>query len=59
MERPPSPVVDDWEIDISQLQIDAKIAAGAFSTLYRGTYCGQDVAVKILKDAQARLLCPV
>ena len=42
---------DDWEIDVSQLQIDAKVAAGSFSNLYRGRYCGQEVAVKILKDA--------
>lgn len=45
-------MVDDWEIDIAQLQIDAKIASGAFSNLYRGSYCGQEVAVKILKDVQ-------
>ncbi len=44
--------MDDWEIDITQLQIDAKIASGAFSNLYRGYYCGQEVAVKILKDVQ-------
>ncbi len=50
--RPASPVPDDWEIDITQLQIDAKVASGAFSNLYRGSYCGQEVAVKILKDVQ-------
>ncbi|GFH24910.1 uncharacterized protein HaLaN_22787 [Haematococcus lacustris] len=50
--RPASPAVDDWEIDITQLQIDAKVASGAFSNLYRGSYCGQEVAVKILKDVQ-------
>ncbi len=42
--------MDDWEIDITQLHIEAKIASGAFSNLYKGTYCGQEVAVKILKD---------
>lgn len=52
LERPASPAQDDWEIDIAQLQIDAKIASGAFSNLYRGNYCGQEVAVKILKDVQ-------
>jgi hypothetical protein len=96
MTRPASPAVDDWEIDITQLQIDAKVdedgvatsrdpalrtagvagrdiqclaclacthwavcvcmclqvASGAFSNLYRGSYCGQEVAVKILKDVQ-------
>lgn len=51
-QRPGSPAVDDWEIDIGQLQIDAKIASGAFSNLYKGSYCGQEVAVKILKDVQ-------
>ncbi|GFR45868.1 hypothetical protein Agub_g7320 [Astrephomene gubernaculifera] len=50
--RPDSPAVDDWEIDITQLHIEAKIASGAFSNLYKGTYCGQEVAVKILKDVQ-------
>lgn len=43
---------DDWEIDISQLHIDSKVAAGSFSNLYRGYYCGQEVAVKILKELQ-------
>ncbi|KAF8063034.1 STY17 [Scenedesmus sp. PABB004] len=47
-----SPAPDDWEIDISQLHIDAKVAAGSFSNLYRGYYCGQEVAVKILKEMQ-------
>lgn len=49
--RPGSPL-DDWEIDIAHLHIDAKIAAGSFSNLYKGYYCGQEVAVKILKDLQ-------
>lgn len=47
-----SPAPDDWEIDISQLHIDSKVAAGSFSNLYRGYYCGQEVAVKILKELQ-------
>ena len=29
-----------------------QVAAGSFSNLYRGSYCGQEVAVKILKDIQ-------
>ncbi|KAI8470540.1 MAG: kinase-like domain-containing protein [Monoraphidium minutum] len=45
-----SPAPDDWEIDIGQLHIDSKVAAGSFSNLYKGFYCGQEVAVKILKD---------
>lgn len=47
-----SPAPDDWEIDITQLHIDSKVAAGSFSNLYRGYYCGQEVAVKILKEMQ-------
>jgi len=34
--RGSSPTMDDWEIDISQLHIDAKVAAGSFSNLYKG-----------------------
>jgi hypothetical protein len=48
--RAGTPPPDDWEIDISQLQIDAKVASGSFSNLYKGSYCGQEVAIKILKD---------
>jgi serine/threonine protein kinase len=40
---------DDWEIDNSQLKYTSKLANGSFGDLYRGTYCGQDVAIKILK----------
>jgi hypothetical protein len=29
-----------------------QVAAGSFSNLYRGYYCGQEVAVKILKELQ-------
>jgi len=46
--------VNDWEIDLSQLQIVAKIAGGAYSNLYKGQYYGQDVAVKIIKDEKER-----
>lgn len=46
--------VNDWEIDVSQLQVVAKIAGGSFSNLYKGQYYGQDVAVKIIKDEEER-----
>ncbi|GJP75095.1 hypothetical protein CLOP_g5586 [Closterium sp. NIES-67] len=45
----PSDGRDDWEIDSQQLKLHHKIASGSFGDLYRGTYCGQDVAIKILK----------
>lgn len=41
--------IDDWEIDINQLKCNKKVASGSFGDLFRGTYCGQDVAIKILK----------
>jgi hypothetical protein len=44
--------MEDWEVDINQLDIESKLAQGSFGTLYKGTYCGQDVAVKILRDIQ-------
>ncbi|KAL5703705.1 non-specific serine/threonine protein kinase [Ranunculus cassubicifolius] len=40
----------DWEIDIRLLKIEEKIASGSCGDLYRGTYLGNDVAVKVLKS---------
>ncbi|KAL0434104.1 UNVERIFIED_CONTAM: Serine/threonine-protein kinase STY13 [Sesamum latifolium] len=37
-----------WEIDASKLQIRYIVAQGTYGTVYRGTYNGQDVAVKLL-----------
>lgn len=54
--QPPSPRTsgvlpdsDDWELDPADIVFHEKIASGAFGDLYRGTYCGQDVAIKILR----------
>lgn len=41
---------DDWELDPNDIVFHEKIASGAFGDLFRGTYCGQDVAIKILRN---------
>ncbi|XP_022140916.1 serine/threonine-protein kinase STY8-like isoform X2 [Momordica charantia] len=46
----PKDEVDVWEIDASLLIYEKKIVSGSFSDLYRGTFYGQDVAIKLLKD---------
>ncbi|KAI4381809.1 hypothetical protein MLD38_007848 [Melastoma candidum] len=49
----PSDGTDVWEIDPSQLKNEVKVASGSYGDLYRGTYCGQEVAIKILKPGRA------
>jgi len=39
---------EEWEIDLSKLDIRYVVAKGTYGTVYRGTYDGQDVAVKLL-----------
>jgi tRNA A-37 threonylcarbamoyl transferase component Bud32 len=48
-ERSTSPMPSEWEIDEKLLTYSEKIAQGAFGVLYLGQYCGQEVAVKVLK----------
>lgn len=43
---------DDWELDPAEIKFQERIASGAFGDLYKGTYCGQDVAIKILRNVQ-------
>ncbi|KAI9110650.1 hypothetical protein K1719_018516 [Acacia pycnantha] len=40
---------DVWEIEPKHLKYGNKVASGSFSELFRGTYCSQDVAIKVLK----------
>ena len=47
-----SPMVDDWELEPSEIAFQEKIASGAFGDLYKGAYCGQDVAIKIVRNVQ-------
>ncbi|WOL18901.1 serine/threonine-protein kinase STY46 [Canna indica] len=45
----PTDGTDVWEIDFKLLQFGNKVASGSYGHLYRGTYCSQDVAIKVLK----------
>ncbi|KAL8552983.1 hypothetical protein ACS0TY_001597 [Phlomoides rotata] len=45
----PDDGTDVWEIDPEYLQFESKVASGSYGDLYRGTYYGQEVAIKILK----------
>ncbi|KAI4346292.1 hypothetical protein L6164_007206 [Bauhinia variegata] len=40
---------DEWTIDLNKLSMGEPFAQGAFGKLYRGTYNGEDVAIKILE----------
>ncbi|CAL0314495.1 unnamed protein product [Lupinus luteus] len=45
----PSDGADVWEIDTNQLIYGNRVGSGSFGDLYRGTYCSQEVAIKVLK----------
>ncbi|KAM0951866.1 putative dual-specificity kinase TKL-Pl-4 family [Dioscorea sansibarensis] len=39
---------EEWEIDVSKLDVRYVLARGTYGTVYRGSYDGQEVAVKLL-----------
>ncbi|XP_057841092.1 serine/threonine-protein kinase STY8 isoform X1 [Cryptomeria japonica] len=41
---------DDCEVDRKLLKMERKVASGSCGDLYRGTYLGEDVAIKVLKQ---------
>ncbi|XP_052192340.1 serine/threonine-protein kinase STY46-like isoform X6 [Diospyros lotus] len=45
----PTDGTDVWEIDPKLLNFGTKIASGSYGDLYKGTYCSQEVAIKVLK----------
>ncbi|KAK3224421.1 hypothetical protein Dsin_011446 [Dipteronia sinensis] len=45
----PTDGTDVWEIDTRQLKIENKVASGSYGDLFKGTYCSQEVAIKMLK----------
>ncbi|XP_010531520.2 PREDICTED: serine/threonine-protein kinase STY46-like [Tarenaya hassleriana] len=45
----PNDGTDVWEINLKHLKFEKKIASGSYGDLYKGTYCSQEVAIKVLK----------
>ncbi|GMN38236.1 hypothetical protein TIFTF001_007478 [Ficus carica] len=45
----PDDGTDVWEINPRRLNFENLIASGSYGDLYKGTYCSQEVAIKILK----------
>ncbi|XP_021849666.1 serine/threonine-protein kinase STY46 [Spinacia oleracea] len=45
----PNDGTDVWEINPRRLKFENKVAAGSYGDLYKGTYCSQEVAIKVLK----------
>ncbi|KAJ7967113.1 putative Protein kinase [Quillaja saponaria] len=44
----PNDGTDVWELDTKYLIYGPKIASGSYGDLYKGTYCSQEVAIKVL-----------
>ncbi|KAL2457651.1 ACT-like protein tyrosine kinase family protein [Forsythia ovata] len=51
----PTDGTDVWEIDTRLLKFDSKVASGSFGDLYKGTYCSQEVAIKILMSERVNV----
>ncbi|KAM7470956.1 hypothetical protein LguiA_009139 [Lonicera macranthoides] len=45
----PTDGTDVWEIDPQHLKFGHHVASGSYGDLYKGTYCSQEVAIKVLK----------
>ncbi|XP_072993847.1 serine/threonine-protein kinase STY46-like isoform X2 [Typha latifolia] len=51
----PTDGTDVWELDVKLLSVDKKLASGSYGDVYHGTYCSQDVAVKVLNPERINL----
>ncbi|XP_020092515.1 serine/threonine-protein kinase STY46-like isoform X2 [Ananas comosus] len=51
----PTDGTDVWEIDVRLLKFGAKVASGSYGDLYHGTYCSQDVAIKVLNPERINM----
>uniref|UniRef100_A0ACD5XYH6 Uncharacterized protein n=1 Tax=Avena sativa TaxID=4498 RepID=A0ACD5XYH6_AVESA len=51
----PTDGASEWEIDVKLLNCGNKVASGSYGDLYRGTYCSQDVAIKVLKPERVNV----
>ncbi|KAM0851650.1 hypothetical protein ACQ4PT_052327 [Festuca glaucescens] len=51
----PTDSASEWEIDMKLLNCGNKVASGSYGDLYRGTYCSQDVAIKVLKPERVNV----